>query len=424
MRISTLFFIIALFFTSLTASRASAASITINSSGDSSYQVVGNGLSGVAGLKVIIRYDQAILANPKVTQGPLASGAMLVANTNKPGEITIGLITTSTLSGNGSIAEIAFARRGDSGGGVTNITVEQAIDNNQKPLPISAGLGNISGSSGTGSSGSSPVAGLGGTSTTIPGTQSGATGTAAIGTLSLQGDAEAAREKKTGEAAGTAATPQATPPATEVARQEPAPEATPPAKKEKRPLPGPPANVLELFKTYKGEPALKSMKKLFLARGGEWFVQNPPVAPADGKSVITLLLSTDVFGEKAPNFSLKGVEMKGVKTVDNAWAIEVIPAKDSLNSSISIAFDEGVVEVQIVTMPALPQSLEKVKLTEAEVNRILADRTPGKTVKGDLNGDGVHDYKDDYILVGNYLLKESGEPKKKESVKEGGKAAK
>lgn len=422
MRISTIFFIFAIFSTSLTASNASAAAITLNSSGGSSYQVVGNGLSNVAGLKLIIKYDPSALESPRVTQGTLVSGAMFIANPNNLGEVSIAFVSASGVSGTGPIANIAFTQKGSSGGGITGIRIDSIIDPSGKPLPATAALGNVSAPS-SDSSGSPLTTGLGGGTTIIPGTQpSGTGGTSSIGTLTLQGDVEAAREKQNKESVGT---PTTTAPATESARLEPAPEYTPPVKKEKRPIPSPPANVLELFKTYKGEPALKSLKKLFVARGGEWIVQNPPVAPADGKSPVTLQLATDIFNEKAPNFSLKGVEMKGVVSAESGWAIEVIPAKDSLNSSISIAFDDGVVEVQIVTLPPLPKSWDKVKLTEAEVNRFLADRTQGKSAKGDLNGDGLHDYKDDYILIGNYLLKESSaEPKKKESVKEGGKAAK
>jgi hypothetical protein len=404
MRIRTLFFIVAILSTSLLASAASGASITINSSGGSSYQVVGSGLSNVAALDVTIKYDPSIIESPKITPGTLARGSF-VANPNTPGVIRIAFVTTSGVSGTGSLAEITFTRKGTSGGGITGITLNQILDPSGKALQVIAGLGNLSGSAMTAfpNADSSQIPGSGGTTTTIPGTQpSAAGGTAAIGTLTLPGESGSDKDNQRKDAAEIPVTPPAATPATEIARQEPVPENSPPVKKEKRPIPAAPADVLEIFRAYKGEPTLKSLKKLFTARGGEWIVQNPPVAPADGKTLITLQLATDIFNEKAPNFSLKGLEMKQIKTSDSGWAFEVIPAKDSLNSSISIVFDGSVVEVQVVTVPALPKSWDKVKLTEAEVNRFLA----GKAPKGDLNGDGLHDYKDDYILVGNYLLQE------------------
>ena len=413
MRISTLFFIFAIFSTSLTASNASAAAITLNSSGGSSYQLVGSGFSNVAGLDVTIRYDSSALESPKVAQGTLANGTMFVANTNLTGAIRIAFVSTSGVSGTGPLANITFTQKGSSGGGITGITA-QTIDHAGKPLPVTASLGNVSVSTDSGSSGS-PQAGQGGSTTIIPGTQpAGTPGAPSIGTLTLPGEGGAGKEKQPAESAGNnPATPPTTAPATESARQEPAPESSPPAQKpEKLPVPNPPANVLELFRTYKGEPNLKSLKKLFVDRGGEWIVQVPLVAPADGNTMITLQLVTDRFSERAPSFSLNGLEMKRVKASENGgWAIEVVPAKDALNSSISIVFDGKVVDVQVISVPALPKSWDKVKLTEAEVNRFLADRTPGKSLKGDLNGDGIHDYKDDYILVGNYLLKESSAAK-------------
>jgi hypothetical protein len=413
MRISTLFFIFAIFSTSLTASNASAAAITLNSSGGSSYQLVGSGFSNVAGLDVTIRYDPSALESPKVSQGTLANGTMFVANPNTPGAVRIAFVSTSGVSGTGPIAEITFTQKGSSGGGITGITA-QTLDHAGKALPVTAALGNISVASSNSASPSPQTTGLGGTTTTIPGSQpSGTGGTASVGTLTLQGDAEAAREKQNKESAGNPAAPTTTVPAAESARLEPAPESSTPAvKQEKLPVPNPPANVLELFRTYKGEPNLKSLKKLFVDRGGEWIVQVPMVAPADGNTMITLQLATDRFSERAPNFSLNGLEMKRVKASENGgWAIEVVPAKDTLSSSISIVFDGKVVDVQVISVPALPKSWDKVKLTEAEVNRFLADRTQGKSLKGDLNGDGIHDYKDDYILVGNYLLKESSAAK-------------
>ena len=39
-----------------------------------------------------------------------------------------------------------------------------------------------------------------------------------------------------------------------------------------------------------------------------------------------------------------------------------------------------------------------------DVNRFLAERGTEKAPLGDLNNDGRRDYRDDYIMVGNYLL--------------------
>jgi hypothetical protein len=431
MRFFNFLFIGLLFSTSLLASAASGASITLNSSGESSYQLIGNEFSNVAGLTVKITYDTSILESPRITPGALAKGTVFVANpdNNRTGEVTIALVSSpGVVSGSGSLAEITFTRKGSSGGGITGITAPQVIDPNRKALPVSAGLGNLSGATTAfANAPSSQSTESGGTTTIIPGSQPSGTGTAAYpGAVTLAVNAEPTHEKQAKESSETPVAPPTPTPPTEIARQESVPESiTPAVKPEKRTLPAPPANVLELFRTYKGEPTLKSLKKLFVARGGEWIAQEPPVAPADGKTVITLQLATEIFTEKAPNFSLSGLEMKRVKPAENGWAIEVVPLKDSLKSSISIVVDGNVSEVQIIAVPALPKVWDKVKLSEAEVNRFLADKSVGKASRNDLNGDGKHDYKDDYIMVGNYLLHN---PKagleKAEKPKEAGKSAK
>jgi cohesin domain-containing protein len=416
MRISTLFFIVAIFLTGLTASNASAAAITLNSSGASSYQLVGSGLSNLAALDVTIRYDASTLESPTVTSGTLTGGAVFVSNPNIPGEVRIAFIQQTGISGNGVLANIAFTLKGSSGGRINGISLNKALDPKSATLQIPTSLGNVAVASLPTEPGSgAPPAGQGGTTTIIPGTQPSGTGGIALGgTVTLPG--EGSNKEKQAGAPESQEAPPVTAPVAEIARQEPVPESTPPVKKEKQPIPSPPANVLELFRTYKGEPVLKEMKKLFAGRGGEWIVQNPPVAPADGNTLITLQLATDIFGEKAPNFSLKGVEMKGVVPTESGWAIQVVPSKDVLNSSISILFEGKVVEVQVVAVPPLPKAWDKVTLTETEANRYLSDR---KSSKGDLNGDGNHDYKDDYILVGNYLLKETAaQPKKTVGSKE------
>ncbi len=415
MLIRTLFFIVAIFLTGLTASNATAASITLASADGSVYQLVGNGFSKVSALNVTIKYDPSSLEAPKISQGPLANGTLFVANPYTPGEVKIAFVHASGVTGTGSIAEIVFTSKGSSGGGITGMTA-QTLDPKGQILPVTAAVSNFSGSSMTAfpNAGSPQTSGAGGATTSPASGVTGTGGTAYLGAVTLPGEDSSGREKQVRESAENPAVQPAATPALETVKQEPAPESTPPVQLVKRPTPIPPANTLERFKAYNEALTLEGLKQLFANRGGDWIAQIPPIAPADGKSLITLQLSTELFYEKAPNFSLRGVEMKRVTSSENGWAIEIIPAKDSMNSSISIVVDRSVVEVPLLTVPALPKSWDTVKLTRSEVNLFLADRS----VKRDLNGDGRHDYKDDYIMVGNYLLQENpAEGEKTGSVK-------
>jgi YD repeat-containing protein len=86
------------------------STVSLIPSGNGSYTIQGTNMDGVAGIQLTIAYDTTTLGSPSVTLGSLVSGAMLVANTTtNPGFITIGIMTTSTFSGNGPIAVINFA---------------------------------------------------------------------------------------------------------------------------------------------------------------------------------------------------------------------------------------------------------------------------------------------------------------------------
>jgi hypothetical protein len=66
--------------------------------------------------------------------------------------------------------------------------------------------------------------------------------------------------------------------------------------------------------------------------------------------------------------------------------------------------DDAATDIPLVVVPPLKGQWVGKKLTEAEVNRFLAERGTDKAPLGDLNNDGRRDYRDDYIMIGNYLL--------------------
>ena len=89
-----------------------AATVSIVPSGNASYVIQGNGMDGVAGIELNIRYDTASFrGTPTVKQESLVSGAMLVDNTSLPGSIKIAIISTRAFSGSGPISTITFASK-------------------------------------------------------------------------------------------------------------------------------------------------------------------------------------------------------------------------------------------------------------------------------------------------------------------------
>ena len=80
--------------------------------GEGIYSIQGSAMDGVAGIDLNISYPYPDLSSPSVTQGGLISGAMMVANTNTPGNIKIAIINSKAFSGSGEIVRITFANKG------------------------------------------------------------------------------------------------------------------------------------------------------------------------------------------------------------------------------------------------------------------------------------------------------------------------
>ncbi len=393
-----------------------AATINIVAVGGGKYQVVGSGFSGAAALDLWVKYDPASLSAPLVTQGVLANGTLFAANPNRgPGVIQLAFVHASGVSGSGPVAEISFTLKGGSGA-PPSISSASLYDTNGKAISLTSG-GSVSDSpaSGivvqpvskeplwTGGTGTIEQAGNKGTTTT---TATG--GAVGGGTITLPGDpfGGVTSAKDPGRSPVSDQPPPPMPPPSELeSRSTQAAATTPPPVKERRKLPASPASVLERFRTYKGETTVAAMKPLFTLPGGGWVVQEPAIALADGKATLTVQITLDQVGLDAPNFALRGLEMTALKTVgESGWLIEAIPAAGAFKGSISLLLDDAAAELPVLVVPPLPKSWADKKLTEAEVNKFLAERGTAKGPAGDLNNDGLRDYRDDYIMIGNYLL--------------------
>jgi cohesin domain-containing protein len=91
------------------------------SAGSGVYAVLADNFTGVAAIEFVITYDTSLLANPQVTSGALAAGALVVNNTRVPGTVKWALITTKPISGSGSLASISFDLLGASPGRILSL---------------------------------------------------------------------------------------------------------------------------------------------------------------------------------------------------------------------------------------------------------------------------------------------------------------
>ncbi|NTW88770.1 MAG: hypothetical protein HGB26_06525, partial [Desulfobulbaceae bacterium] len=123
-------------FLAATAPAAHAASLAISCSGDRSFIVQGKAMDGVSGIELHIAYDTASLSTPSVTLGSLTANALLAANTSKPGNIIIAILTTPrAITGGGPVVNINFASR-MAIGGITTVSAN-LIDLDGKPVLLS-----------------------------------------------------------------------------------------------------------------------------------------------------------------------------------------------------------------------------------------------------------------------------------------------
>lgn len=396
----------------LTASQLLAATLTVAPSGSGKYLLQGGSFTGVAALDVTVNYDTATLSAPQIAKRELA-GPLFVANPNIPGQVRLAFIADAGVSGSGAIAEITFTVKGGSPP-LPTVGAASLYDVNSVSIPVTAGSSTVPPSSGspvvqpvprepiwtggTGDAGSKPQTGS--TATTGSGTPTW------LGTVTMPGDAQKTAETKAPQVDEPPPPPQpAAAAGHELEAAIPTSTAPQPPPRERFKLPVAPASIVDRFRTYTGELTVAALKPLFTQRGGTWATQQPEIAPADGKTKVSVLINLERAGLEAPNFALRGLEMSSLRTVgETGWQIEATPAKDKTKASITMLVEDATAEIPVTVVPPLPAPWAGKKLTEAEVNRYLLDRGTAKAPAGDLNRDGRRDYLDDYIMIGNFLM--------------------
>lgn len=102
------------------------STLTISSIGNEIFLLQGIGIKDAAALEIIVSYDTATLANPRVVEGPLISGAMTAVNQKVPGIVHMVIIRLTPVKGNGVIATLTFDRTGSSPGRIISLSAKLA----------------------------------------------------------------------------------------------------------------------------------------------------------------------------------------------------------------------------------------------------------------------------------------------------------
>jgi hypothetical protein len=386
------------------ASGHAAASLTVSDSGNSQFVVQGTGFEGVAGMDVIIQYDNTKLTNPRVVQGELVSSSLMVTN-SEAGKVRFATIDPypKTRSGTGAVATITFDQIGNSAGSVTPVSAN-LVDVKGKPIPVTIS-----------SSSNSPVVDQGLQNPAPGGTLvSGSTAPAGgSGTTNWLGGGVTLPSEGTAVAAKTQEEPSVSTSGNDQAKEKPAgaikhegaqqsdePKATSGTKATR------PASVLEKFRAFTGEKNADAYKALF-AEGVQGVRQEPPIVLSDGITRVKVFIDLPASGKKAPNFLLTGAKVIWITRGEGTtWVVEALPKKGTYDASIKILQDGVVMQTPLTVAPPLPADFKigaAGRLTDADFAMFLKERGTDKVPRFDLNGDGKRDYIDDYIFTANFL---------------------
>jgi hypothetical protein len=399
------------------ASPALSASLTIQATGPGTFSIQGSDMDGVGGIDLTIGYDPAALSAPKVSWGSLVSGALSVANTSAPGVIRIAIIRTEPLSGSGPIAVLTFSTQSGSGG-LSSFSAK-LIDAKGGELPVQAAIAPEAIDSATTGLGMSSNPGVpfsqpdssrtstAAVSATVPQSvqQTATQATAGLGSVTMPGDGQAKNDKQPAE------TKSVQPPETQespeaVTRQVKSPM------EEKRAEPVEPVDakqtqtihgsVLDRFRTYQGEKTPEILIALFTKEVSPAFRQEPAIAVSDGTAVIRVKVDFSALKGTSTSFALSGAKMVSLKKEDdsNIWVLDTLPQANSLKATVSVMNGASIIEFPLTVVPPAVG----VSSSRAEFAAFLKD-SAAKAPKHDLNGDGRHDYLDDYIYTAHYLIK-------------------
>lgn len=393
--------------------------------GSGSFVLQGTGFTNVAGIDLTIVYDGARLSNPRLTQGPLARGAVTALNRNDAGTFVVSIIGAPAINGNGPIASLFFDQQGGTTGQIS--ARGSIIDKlgSKQPVLLYAGSSTdtarppaVTPPAAATSPAANPAepAGVDLDAVAEPVATPARTGARLLGgsvTLSATetppppgGGAIPGRAMEEGDAPLAPAEIQQAPTAGRYPDEKAAADPVQPdAASAAGPAPVAPMeveSVLERFRTHTGQRSAAAFISLFAARVNQCFRQEPAVGISTPGSVLALTIPRS--GDKAPNFAFQGCQAVSFTAGQDGWVLEVKPDPGA-ESAVVVMLLGGIKQCPLALAPAADVDLDgSGKVTEADFEAYLQPvKGEAATRRRDLNGDGRLDHRDDYIFTANYL---------------------
>ena len=323
-----------------------APALALVGRGDGSYELMAQGLEKVKNIDLTITYDPSTLTTPRIKQGALVYGAMMMPDFSSPGIIRVTLISSvpQGIKGNGSIGMLTFARTTAGAGQVVSFTASLVSTNGgalalATPQILTGDNGRFDGD---------PFQGkLDATSGTL------------------------AETIVTGKPSST-----------------------------------PEVSILSLFKDYSGKKiTVQELTALFSHHDYPGFRQEPPIALSDGTSTIYVYVTPQSHSEQSLNFALTGAKQVSLKKTGAGYVLGLIPDVGAYEASVMLMNQGRVIEYPLVVAPpARPGMISDGMGEQTAFTRFLQDYAEGK---GDANNDGNTDYRDLYFYTANYLARKN-----------------
>ena len=401
---------------------------------EGNYEIRGAGFEGIGAMDITLGYDPSTLSNPRVNQGGWVAGALFVPNLKTPGVVRVGIATTNSISGSGSIMTLSFdpvwgkqaqftslaaTLHTQTGTMISPVSSIMTQDTTASPLaanPVSQPqtttgqpVSSLSGSSTT----STPVVTTGSSVSTGTGQSTGSTFPTSVtmggGQVSATAP-EAVTSTHPSHEPGqpdAAASESVTEPPVPAGEKQPTGDVQTSAGTSKLPL-SPVRkdivyqSVLSLFKSYTGPKTLQGLTELFSQQSSAEFRQEPGIALSDGVTKVRVTFSRTTNLSDSPNFALKGAKLASLKNDESGYYLEVLPDAGVSEASITAFAQGSAIEFPLVVAPPLgPKNVPNGKFDGASFALFLKEQGAA----GDLNGDGRKDYRDEYIYTANYLVK-------------------
>ncbi len=377
------------------------STITLSPAGDGVFLLQGVGIEDASAFEINVFYDATTLSNPRITEGPLISGAMTAVNPNVPGVVRLVAIRISPVRGSGVIATLTFARTGSSPGRISAVSAKLA-NVQGAPLPAQVQVTNPS-DTGTAASNPSQNTEQAAQTPAPPAPPSATTPAVIIAAPPAAGEESRAR----------AEAPRTQSVSPESAGENPKEPAVIAKKTESSAAAGSAApeakiytqkSVLDLFREYRGERTSGALLSLFEKESMIGFRQEPSVALADGKSTVKVIFISPPGNRTASDIAVMGARLISL-TRDpdntNTWIAELLPARGEYRISLVVPMEKIVMIYPVTVAPRVNLAAAAPgPAAPADFDRFLTDQG---TKNADLNGDGRHDYIDDYIFAVNYL---------------------